>query len=192
MPNKKILLGVTGSIAAYKACDIIKALREVDFDVKVITTKDAEKFVTPLTLEICSGHKVFNDIFNDENSLTPHVSYASQADSFLIAPATANTIAKLANGIADNALTACCLAATCKKIVAPAMNTFMYENPATQKNLKTLKKRGFEVIDPISGNLACGDVGIGKLAEVETIVKRTLDALKEEEVERATGIEPAL
>ena len=178
MAKNKVLLGVTGSVSAYKACDIIRGLRENDCDVKVVITKDVEKFISPLSLEIRAGQKIFDDIYNDENSLTPHIHYASDADCFLIAPATANTIAKIANGMADNALTACCLAATCKKIVAPAMNTYMYENPATQSNLETLKQRGFEIIEPIVGNLACGVTGIGKLAEVDDIVRRSLELLQ--------------
>lgn len=177
MANKKVLLGVTGSVSAYKACDIIRELRENNCDVKVVITKDVEKFIQPLSLEIRAGSKVFSDIYDDNNSLTPHIHYAREAGCFLIAPATANTIAKIANGMADNALTASCLAATCKKIVAPAMNTFMYENPATQANLKTLRERGFEIIEPVVGNLACGVTGIGKLADVETIVEKTLEAI---------------
>ncbi len=178
MARNKILLGVTGSASAYRACDIIRGLLDGDCDVKVVMTKDAMRFIQPLSLELRSGHKIFCDIYNDEESLTPHVHYASEADCFLIAPATANTIAKIAYGMADNELTASCLVATCKKIIAPAMNTSMYENPATQANLKMLRERDFEIIEPRFGNLACGVTGTGKLASVDDIVSRTLELIR--------------
>ena len=177
MADKRVLLGVTGSVSAYKACDIIKELQNEGCDVKVVMTKDAQEFITPLTLQLRSGHSVLTSLYGDSETCTPHCHYASLAHVLLIAPATANTITKLAYGIADNALTACCLAATCKKIIAPAMNTHMYENEATKCNLQVLKNRGFEIVEPQVGNLACGETGVGKLAEVHDIVKRTLDAL---------------
>ena len=177
MPKKNVLLGVTGSVSAYKAVDIVKALQLQGCDVKVVMTNDACEFVTPLTMELRSGHSVLTGLYSDVDTKTPHCHYASLADVFLIAPATANTIAKVACGIADNALTATCLACTCKKIVAPAMNTHMYENPATQHNLQVLSERGFEIVEPQKGMLACGEEGVGKLAEVDTIVDAVMKAL---------------
>lgn len=177
MGAKRVLLGVTGSVSAYKACDIVKGLMENGCDVKVVMTEDAQQFVTSLTLQLRSGHPVLTSLYGDSKTCTPHCYYASLADVLLIAPATANTIAEIAYGFADNALTACCLAATCKKIVAPAMNTHMYENTATQQNLHVLHDRGFEIIEPQVGNLACGETGLGKLAEVDEIVRATLEVL---------------
>ena len=176
--SKNVLLGITGSVSAYKAVDIVKALQEQACDVKVVVTKDACEFVTPLTMELRSGHSVLTGLYDDPETKTPHCHYASMADVFVIAPASANTIAKVAHGFADNALTATCLACTCKKIVAPAMNTHMYENEATQHNLQILRERGFEIVEPQVGKLACGDEGVGKLAEVEAIVDKVLGALK--------------
>ena len=175
--DKNVLLGITGSVSAYKAVDIVKALQEHGCDVKVVMTKDACEFITPLTMELRSGHSVLMGLYDDTETKTPHCHYASMADVFVIAPASANTIAKVAHGFADNALTATCLACTCKKIVAPAMNTHMYEDEATQHNLQILRERGFEIVEPQVGKLACGDEGIGKLAEVDEIVDRVMGAL---------------
>lgn len=171
MKGKCVVLGVTGGIAAYKMAHVASALRKTGAEVHVVMTENATKFITPLTFESLTGQSCVTDAFSRE---TPweitHISLAQKADLILIAPATANIIAKLAHGIADDMLTTVVLAAKCKKIVAPAMNTAMLENPVTQDNLRTLEGYGFEIIQPASGLLACRDVGPGKLPEPEVLL----------------------
>ena len=177
--GKCVLLGVTGGIAAYKMADTAHLLRKEGADVHVIMTENAAKFITPLTFEILTNHRCVIDTFaRDFKYDVTHISMATAADIVLIAPATANTIAKLAHGVADNMLTTVVLAAKCPKLVAPAMNTAMLENPITQDNLETLKKYGFEIIEPDSGLLACGAVGSGKLPSPETLTDRVSQSLK--------------
>ena len=170
LKNKCIVIGVTGSIAAYKAADVVSFLKKQGADVTVIMTKNALNFINPITFETLSGNKCLIDTFdrNFEFSVE-HVSLAKRADLFVVAPASADFIAKAANGIADDMLTTTFLASTCKKLIFPAMNTRMYENPITQDNMKKLEHYGIEIVEPVSGYLACGDTGRGKLASVEEI-----------------------
>ena len=163
---KTVVLGVSGGIAAYKAAQLTSDLKKKGYDVHVIMTKNATEFVSPLTFETLSGHRVSIDTFdrNFEYNVQ-HVSLAKKADVFVIAPATANVIAKIACGLADDMLTTTFLACGCEKIICPAMNTGMLENPATQHNLQILKDRGMRIVEAASGILACGDVGKGRLAE---------------------------
>ena len=178
LKGKTVVLGVTGCIAAYKACEIVSALRKKDANVVVIMTPHATEFVQPLSFETLSGNRVVTDLFDrDFDFEVEHVSLAKKADVFVIAPATANTIGKIANGIADDMLTTTIMAGKAPKIVCPAMNTNMYENENTVENIERLKKQGYKIIEPISGRLACGDVGKGKMAEPETIVKAIEDTL---------------
>ena len=177
LSGKCVLLGVTGGIAAYKMANVASALRKAGADVHVIMTENATEFITPLTFETLTNNRCVVDTFaRDFKYEVTHVSLAKAADLILIAPATANIIAKLAHGIADDMLTTTVLAARCRKLVAPAMNTAMLENPITQDNLQTLKKYGFRIIEPASGMLACKDIGAGKLPEPEVL----LDAVAEE------------
>lgn len=170
LKNKCIVIGVTGSIAAYKAADVVSFLKKQGADVTVIMTKNALNFINPITFETLSGNKCLVDTFdrNFEFSVE-HVSLAKRADLFVVAPASADFIAKAANGIADDMLTTTFLASTCRKLIFPAMNTRMYENPITQDNLRKLEHYGIEIVEPASGYLACGDTGRGKLAPVEEI-----------------------
>ena len=169
---KHIVLGITGSIAAYKAADIANQLTKAGYGVHVIMTRAGQQFITPLTLQTLTKRKVYTDMFEPYNpSEVEHISLAQQADLFLCAPATANFIAKAAAGIADDMLTTVWLA--CRKIpmvIAPAMNTAMYENPVTQRNIRTLEELGVRFIEPREAMLACGDLGKGALAEVSVIV----------------------
>lgn len=169
--KKNIVLGVTGSIAAYKACDITSKLAKKSINIDVIMTKSATNFVHPLTFQTLSSNVVNVDMFDDIKYWeVNHISLAKKADILLIAPATANIIAKLANGIADDMLSSVALATKNQIIIAPAMNTNMYENPATIENIEKLKKRSVKFIEPDNGMLACKDIGKGKLADVDTIV----------------------
>ncbi len=171
LKGKCVVLGISGGIAAYKMANVASALRKAEAEVHVVMTENATKFITPLTFESLTGQPCVTDAFSRE---TPweitHISLAQKADLILIAPATANVIAKLAHGIADDMLTTVVLAAKCKKMVAPAMNTAMLENPVTQDNLAALKTYGFEIIRPASGVLACQAVGPGKLPEPEVLL----------------------
>lgn len=171
LKGKTVLLGVSGSIAAYKIANLASMLMKLHCNVHVIMTKNATNFINPITFETLTNNRCLVDTFdrNFEYNVE-HVSLAKQADLVLIAPATANVIAKLAHGLADDMLTTTCLACTCKKIVSPAMNTQMYNNPITQDNLQILRDYGFEVIDPACGMLACGDIGAGKMPEVEVLL----------------------
>lgn len=179
--RKTVILGVTGSIAAYKIANLASMLVKRSCEVHVIMTKNATHFINPITFETLTGHKCLVDTFdrNFEFSVE-HVALAKQADVVLVAPATANVIAKMAYGLADDMLTTTILACTCKKIVAPAMNTRMYRNEIVQKNLQILKDSGFEVINPAVGMLACGDVGDGKMPEPEVLLDYLLKEISHE------------
>ena len=170
MKNKCIVVGVTAGIAAYKICQLVSSLKKQGNEVHVIMTKEAEKFVTPLTFQTLSNQKVITDMFTvDYTPDVHHVSLAKKADLFVVAPATANIIAKIAHGIADDMLTTTFLAATCPKLIVPAMNTNMLNNPITQDNIATCKKYGMHIMCSGAGYLACGDVGEGRLPEPEEI-----------------------
>ena len=170
MKNKCIVVGVTAGIAAYKICQLVSSLKKQGNEVHVIMTKEAEKFVTPLTFQTLSNQKVITDMFTvDYTPDVHHVSLAKKADLFVVAPATANIIAKIAHGIADDMLTTTFLAATCPKLIVPAMNTNMLNNPITQDNIATCKKYGMHIMCSAAGYLACGDVGKGRLPEPEEI-----------------------
>lgn len=175
LKDKTILLGVTGSIAAYKTANLASLLVKQHCDVHVLMTANATEFISPITFETLTNNKVPVDTFDRNFQYnTEHIALAKRADLVVIAPATANIIAKLANGIADDMLTTTVLACRCKKIIAPAMNTAMYENPVTQENLNKLKSFGWKVITPASGWLACGDVGLGKMPEPELLLETIL------------------
>ena len=178
LQGKTVLLGVTGGIAAYKAAALASALVKLRACVEVVMTEHATRFIAPLTFEQLTGNRVSVDTF-DRNFVhqVEHISLARRSDLVMIAPATANVCAKLAHGIADDMLTTTVLACRCPKLIAPAMNTNMFENPVTQDNLDTLRRYGWEVIAPASGRLACGDVGAGKLPEPETLVWHILRVL---------------
>ena len=170
MKNKVIIVGVTGGIAAFKICSLVSSLKKKGNEVHVLMTKEAEQFVTPLTFQTLSAQKVITDMFTvDYTPDVHHVSLANKADAFVIAPATANVIAKAAHGIADDMLTTTFLAAECPKLIVPAMNTHMLENPITQDNLKICEKYGMHVLSSDSGYLACGDTGSGRMPEPSVI-----------------------
>ena len=166
LKSKTVVLGVTGSIAAYKIANLASSLVKKGANVHVIMTKNATNFINPITFETLTGNKCLVDTFdrNFEFSVE-HVSLAKQADIFMVAPASANVIGKIANGIADDMLTTTIMACKCHKVISPAMNTNMFENPIVQDNLEKLRNYGYEVIDPASGYLACGDTGAGKMPE---------------------------
>ena len=172
MAKKTIVLGVTGSIASYKAADLVSGLTGKGFEVFVIMTKEAAEFISPLTLQTLSGNKVYSGMFEFvEEWDVKHVSLAKKAGLILIAPATANIIGKLACGICDDLLTCTLTASEAPVLIAPAMNDIMYNNKIVQENIARLKKIGYKFIGPKKGRLACGDVAIGCLADVEAIVK---------------------
>jgi phosphopantothenoylcysteine decarboxylase/phosphopantothenate--cysteine ligase len=175
LKGKHIVLGVTGGIACYKACELASLLVKQHADVQVIMTENATKFVTPITFEQLTGNKALTDTF-DRNFVhsVEHIAVADKADMVIIAPATANIIAKLAHGIADDMLTTTVLACRCPKAIAPSMNTGMLENPVTQDNIETLRHYGWEIIEPDSGRLACGAVGKGKLPAPERLLESVL------------------
>ncbi len=179
--GKKVLLGISGSIAAYLACDLARRLIKVGAQVQVIMTEGAKEFITPLTLQTLTGRPVIQGLFDEVKQWdVEHVGAAQWADVFVIAPATANVMAKLARGLADDSLSATFLACTKPKVIAPAMNTAMYENPATRENEALLKKRGCLIVEPQSGLLACGDTGKGKLADTDLILQHIEYALQKE------------
>ncbi len=178
LKEKHIVLGVTGSIAAYKIASLASMLVRKQADVTVIMTKNATNFINPITFESLTGNRCLVDTFDRNFEFqVEHVSLAKQTDVFLVAPASANVIAKAAHGIADDMLTTTLLACRCPKIFAPAMNTRMYENPIVQDNISTLKDYGMEVVTPASGYLACGDTGEGKMPEPEVLYEAVLRAL---------------
>ncbi len=178
LSGKKIILGVTGGIAAYKATYLTRLFVKEGANVTIVMTQAAEKFITPLTLQALSGHAVIRDLYNGEtgNGIV-HISTASQADLVVIAPATANTIAKIRAGMADNLLTSVVLATNAPILLAPAMNKIMWENPATQENIETLKKRGFSLCGPTSGFQACGTNGVGRMSEPEEILEKAIEVI---------------
>ena len=175
LKGKTVLLGVTGSIAAYKIAYLASALKKLHAEVHVLMTKNATNFITPITFESLTGTKCLVDTFDRNFQFqVEHVSIAKKADVVMIAPASANVIGKLAHGIADDMLTTTIMACKCKKFISPAMNTNMFENPILQDNLKTLEHYGYEVIQPASGYLACGDTGAGKMPEPVTLLSYIL------------------
>lgn len=176
--GKTVVLGVTGSIAAYKMADLASKLSKLHCNVQVIMTKNATNFINPITFETLTNNKCLVDTFDRNFQYSvEHVALSKQADVVLIAPATANVIAKLAHGLADDMLTTTVLACTCPKLVAPAMNTQMLHNPITQDNLETLKRYGFEIIEPAIGMLACKDVGEGKLPDTDVLLDYLLKTI---------------
>ena len=178
LKGKCVLLGVTGGIAAYKMAGVASALKKRGADVEVIMTRNATQFITPITFETLTGHKCMVDTFDrDFKFEVTHIELAKKADVILVAPATANVIAKMAHGIADDMLTTTVLAARCPKLVSPAMNTGMLENPITQDNIRTLEKYGFTIIPSESGQLACHDVGKGRLPADEVLLDYVARAL---------------
>lgn len=178
LKGKCVVLGVTGSIAAYKIANLASALMKLHADVQVIMTQNATNFINPITFETLTGNKCLVDTFDRNFQYSvEHVSLAKKADVFMVAPASANVIGKMANGIADDMLTTTILACKCKKFVSPAMNTNMFENPIVQDNMKKLEAYGFEVINPATGYLACGDTGAGKMPEPEVLLSYILREL---------------
>jgi phosphopantothenoylcysteine decarboxylase/phosphopantothenate--cysteine ligase len=176
----RIILGITGSIAAYKAADIASQLTKLGHEVTCVLTKSALEFVTPLTLQTLSRRPVITDLFAEKDGWQPgHIHLADTADLLLIAPATANILASLAHGFANDALTAIALATRAPTLIAPAMNGKMWLHPATQQNVATLKSWGHQFIDPAEGMLACGYEGVGRLAEVDHIVQAAVACLAE-------------
>ena len=170
--GKNIIVGVSGGIAAYKACDVVSKLKKQGFEIDVIMTKNAQKFVSPLTFQTLSNRKVVMNMFERPSDWNvEHIELAKKADVFVIVPATANIIGKIANGIADDMLTTTIMATEAKKVIVPAMNTKMYHNPIVQENIMKLKRHGYYFIEPVSGLLACGDTGKGKMEEPGVIVE---------------------
>ena len=177
--KKTVLLGVTGCVAAYKACEVVRGLQKAGLRVKVVMTKNATEFINPGQFRALTREPVAVGTFDDApGDPIHHISLSKEADVFLIAPCTANVLGKIANGIADDLLTTTAMATTAPIVLAPAMNVNMYENEATQHNLKILAERGVRIVDADSGYLACGDVGKGRLAEPADIVKTVLDVLE--------------
>ncbi|MBQ4032772.1 MAG: bifunctional phosphopantothenoylcysteine decarboxylase/phosphopantothenate--cysteine ligase CoaBC, partial [Paludibacteraceae bacterium] len=182
MHGKHVILGVTGGIAAYKAAYLVRSLVKAGAEVKVIMTENAKKFVTPLTFSTLSGNPVYTEFFNPENGeWHSHVKLGVWADLFIVAPATANTLAKMAHGIADNLLTTTYLSARCRTLVVPAMDLDMYAAAATQDNLETLRRRGVIVMDPASGFLASGLEGKGRMPEPEDIMRFAANVLAQQQ-----------
>ena len=178
MKKPCVVLGVTGGIAVYKACELLRLLQKRGMDVFVVMTQNACRFVAPLTFETLSGHPVAVDTFDRPQTWeVEHIALAKRADLFLIAPATANIMGKMACGIADDMLSTTVMATRAPVLVAPAMNTGMWENAAVQQNVKTLRARGVEIVAPVSGHLACGDNGAGKLEDVAVIAERACELL---------------
>lgn len=178
MKKPCVVLGVTGGIAVYKACELLRLLQKRGIDVFVVMTQNACRFVAPLTFETLSGHPVAVDTFDRPQTWeVEHIALAKRADLFLIAPATANIMGKMACGIADDMLSTTVMATRAPVLVAPAMNTGMWENAAVQQNVKTLRARGVEIVTPVSGHLACGDNGAGKLEDVAVIAERACELL---------------
>lgn len=184
LKGKTVVIGVTGSIAAYKMADVASSLVKLHADVHVLMTKNACNFINPITFESLTNNKCIVDTFDRNFEFDiKHISLARKADVFIVAPASANIIGKIANGIADDMLSTTIMAADCKRIIAPAMNTHMYRNPIVQKNMDILKNFGYEFVAPASGRLACGDVGEGKLADVNTIVDYIVRCMAKKDME---------
>ncbi|CEO12553.1 bifunctional phosphopantothenoylcysteine decarboxylase/phosphopantothenate--cysteine ligase CoaBC [Paraclostridium sordellii] len=189
LKDKTVVLGVSGGIAVYKACDLVSKLKKAGINVHVIMTKSATEFVAPLTFQTLSQNYVVEDMFESPKTWdVEHISLAKKADLFVLAPATANVIGKVANGIADDMLTTTVMANKAKVLVAPAMNTNMYENPIVQRNIQILKDLNYEFVEPESGRLACGDVGSGKLASVDTIFEKIISLLDADQDLKGTSI----
>ncbi len=170
--EKNIVVGVSGGIAAYKACDVVSKLKKQGFKIDVIMTKNAQEFVSPLTFQTLSNQTVVTDMFETPSGWNvEHIELAKKADVFVIVPATANIIGKIANGIADDMITTTIMATEAKKVIVPAMNTKMYHNPIVQENILKLKRHGYYFIEPVSGLLACGDTGKGKMEDPTVIVE---------------------
>lgn len=178
LSGKTVLLGVTGGIACYKAAELASLLVKQHCNVRVLMTQNATEFIAPLTFESLTGNRVAVETFDRNRQWEiEHITLADQVDLVLIAPATANILAKLAHGLADDMLTTTVLACDCPKLAAPAMNTRMYENPVTQDNLQTLRRYGWEIIEPANGRLACGTIGKGKLPDPDHLLEAVLHAL---------------
>ncbi len=177
LSGKKILIGITGGIAAYKALELIRMYKRAGAEVKAVLTDNALEFVTPLTVQTLTTNKVYINNFDTSNYSPEHISLCDWSDIFVIAPATANTIAKIANGICDNLLTSLALAYTKPFLIAPAMNCNMYNNTITQENISKLKNKGYNFVEPETGYLACGAEGTGRLADLNTIYLRTVELL---------------
>ncbi|MCR5703026.1 MAG: bifunctional phosphopantothenoylcysteine decarboxylase/phosphopantothenate--cysteine ligase CoaBC [Eubacterium sp.] len=189
LKGKTIVLGVTGSIAAYKTANLASALKKKNADVHVIMTKNATNFINPITFESLTGNKCLVDTFDRNFEFqVEHVSLAQRADIFLVAPASANVIGKIANGIADDMLTTTIMAAKCPKLISPAMNTNMFENPIVQDNLTKLKHYGYQIIDPAEGYLACGDTGKGKMPEPEVLLEHIIKEIAFEKDLKGTKV----
>jgi len=182
MNGKEVIIGVTGGIAAYKTAELVRLLKKNDILVKVAMTKSATKFVTPLTFEALSGERVIYDMFGQEGTAIDHIRWGQESDLIIIAPATANFIGKMAHGIGDDFLSTCVLAATAKTLVCPSMNTRMFENLAVQENLSLLKKRGFIIMEPGQGELACGTEGPGRLPEPDEILEQANRLLSDQDL----------
>ena len=181
LKGKTVILGITGSIAAYKMANVASMLKKLHCNVEVIMTKNAVNFINPITFETLTGNKCLIDTFDRNFQFqVEHISLAKRADLLMVAPASANIIGKLANGIADDMLTTTALACTCPKIIAPAMNTNMYLNPIVQDNMKRIQNYGFEMVEAASGHLACGDSGIGKLPEEKLLVEHIVRSIARE------------
>lgn len=180
MPKRKtIVLGVTGGIAAYKAAELTRRLIEADYEVHVMMTKAAREFVTPLTFQVLSGHPVHTDLFNlTEEREMSHISLARKADLVVVAPATANTLAKVAHGICDDIVTTVICATQAPTLFAPSMNRSMWKNPITQENIAKLRRHKYLVLEPDEGFLACGEKGKGRLPEPETLLREIEKALR--------------
>ena len=175
----RVALGVTGGIAAYKSAELVRGLKKAGCDVQVLMTPHAQKFITPLTLQTLSGHRVLSDPWDlSFGADIQHIALARDLDLFVVAPATADALARMAHGLADDVLTTFHLAVTAPVLVAPAMNLWMWNHAATRANLETLRDRGVRVVDPGVGELACGEEGIGRMAEPEEIVRAATDLLK--------------
>ena len=175
---KKIILGISSSISAYKACDLTRLFVKAGYSVHVVLTENAKQLVTPLTLETLSGHPVYSDSFARDAREMGHIELKKDAALFLVAPATANIIGKFANGIADDLLSTTFLSVKCPVLIAPAMNPNMWAHPAVQENIKRLKSWGVTFIDPEEGKVACGDEGAGRLADIEKIFGIAKSALE--------------
>lgn len=172
--GKQIVLGVTGGIAAYKVVELVRQFRKRDAKVYIIMTKNAQQFITPLTFQTISGNQVFTDLFNSFQPEIDHIALADKSDILIIAPATANIIAKIASGCADDLLSTVVLATRAPMLIAPAMNAKMWDNPVVKQNIEKLKERSFKIIEPTTGELACGYEGKGRLAEIEDIVEEAI------------------
>lgn len=170
--GRTVVVGVSGGIAAYWAVELIGTLRARGVDVRVVMTENAERFITPLTIQTVSGNEVLTDMFKGNSDGVSHITYARKADFIIIAPATANVIGKIANGIADDALSCIVMATTASVLICPSMNSDMWSNPIVQENVKKLRRHGYRFVGPERGEMACGGIGVGRLAGIEAIISR--------------------